>query len=698
MWGASAAVLGTAMAPAAAAQATQEAATTAPAPPTAKGVQPAAAPTRVTGRRTYDAAYFAPFSPATALQMVERVPGFSIEQTDPSVRGFGQAAGNVVINGQRPAAKSDPIETILQRIPASRVLRIEIGTGDEFGAEFAAKSQVVNVILAAGGGVAGNVTAALRRSFTGDLFPEGSASALWKHGASTFNLSLQAFNRPRMEEGYDSVARLPGGDEIERRDKFNRYHDPNGSLSGSWSLDGGTNRTAHVNARIGRDRPTLRQDNRVTFPAAPARQDLLTQDRLIRQWEIGGDVTRPLASGAIKLTGLATRQADRYRDLSLVDVTNPTGFAQALDNRAGETLARLSWSRGKWNGWNVELGGEAALNTLRSRVVLDQLDAGGGRTRIDLPIDNALVKEVRGEAFVNAGHALSPTMRVDLALTGEASRLTVTGDATAARTLTFVKPKAVFDWKPAPKWHAQLSLLRGVSQLQFEDFISSAELTNDRVNGGNANLLPQRTWELLTTIERTILGDGLARLELGYTRVAQVQDRVPTPDGFDAPGNLGSGDILIARTRIEAPLKSLGLPGARLTLFGSLVPTRVRDPYTGRYRPFSGNNLFYGSAEFRQDLGKFAWGLYAEGGTPSVYYRLDETDASSSDIYAQAFAEWRPGAKTTLTFTIENLTDAHGYRDRRFYAPNRTAAEPYLREVRDRRRGVVPALTLKRMF
>ena len=102
-------------------------------------------------------------------------------------------------------------------------------------------------------------------------------------------------------------------------------------------------------------------------------------------------------------------------------------------------------------------------------------------------------------------------MRADGSLTYEASRLTVTGDAEAKRTLTFLKPRLVLDWKLG-KWRAQATVQRTVNQLQFEDFVGNAELANDRVNGGNANLVPQRAWESLLTLERPILKDGLFRV------------------------------------------------------------------------------------------------------------------------------------------------------------------------------------------
>lgn len=696
-------VVALASGPAAAQTAPAPTTVTAPRPVDPQGSQPAGQPDRVTGRRTYDAAWFATFAPATALQIVQRVPGFTIESIDPSVRGFGGAAGNVVVNGQRPSAKSDTLETILSRIPAGRVVRVEVGPGDLYGAEFTGKPQVLNLVTSATGGLAGTLTGSVRRDYLGKFYPEGSASALLRSGKSTFNLALNITNQNSAQEGFDRVTSLPDEQLVEYRYRVNRYREPGGSLSGSWEYNDGTNRTAHLNARAAVDHFALDQSNRVDRVGAPRREDALISRSDLTEYELGGDVTRPLAGGGIKLIGLATRRRRDNDDLSLVDLfasngPGPTGFSQTLNDRESETLARLVWNRSGWNGWNVEAGAEGVINELRSRVNLFDLAAGGARTRIDLPVDDATVREVRGEAFVNLGRALSPTLRVDGGLTMEASRLTVSGDVDAKRTLSFLKPKLVLDWRFAPGWRAQLSAQRTVNQLQFTDFISVAELGNDRVNGGNAQLVPQRSWELLGTLEHPILGDGLVRLEAGYTHISLVQDRVPTPEGFDAPGNLGDGTVLIARARVEAPLKTLGVKGGRLTLYGSYVPTFVTDPYTLTTRPFTGNSAFYGSAEFRQDLGSFAWGVLAENATSSTQYRRDETDRSFRGIYTQVFAEWRPTKTSVVTFTLENALARPAYRERLFYVPDRTSTTPVTREFRRRNGFIVPLLTFKRTF
>ncbi len=670
---------------------------------TVEGDSPAPAQQPQTGaaRQLYEAAYFAPFAPANALQIVNRVPGFSIDSVDETVRGFGSAAGNIVINGQRPSSKSDSLETILARIPASRVQRVEVAPGEQFGAEYAGKAQVLNLVLTTGGGLAGTVEGKLFRDFTGKLLPEASASALLRTGKSTFNLALAFDNERTTEIGYDRVTALPGGALVEYREKTNRINDPNGSFSASWAYDDGAYRTAHLNARVALDRFRLDQTNDVTPVGGSIRDDRLSQRYFFENYEIGGDVTRPLGGGGIKLIGLATLRDRRNVDRSYNRIANNVigGVDQGLADIRSEALLRSVWSRPNPTGWNIEIGAEGVVNRLQSKVDLFTVSAGGVRTRIDLPVDDAVVQEYRAEAFINAGRALAANLRIDLGATFETSRLTVSGDTSAERALSFLKPRAVFDWRPGDRWRLQLSLQRTVAQLQFEDFISSAELANDRVNGGNANLLPQRAWEALVTAERPILGDGLIKLEIGYNRVEQVQDRVLTPEGFDAPGNLGTGQVYIARARIDAPLEKLGIKGGRLTLYNSYLGSSVVDPYTARTRAFSGYTAFISEATFRQDLGQFAWGFTASANTGVTFFRQNEEDKNLSiPPYVSAFAEYRPSRRTTVTLEIDNLTGTPATRERTFYSPDRRTVAPTQFEYRHRNRHIVPSLSIKHSF
>ncbi|MFN3607632.1 MAG: TonB-dependent receptor plug domain-containing protein, partial [Hyphomonas sp.] len=113
---------------------------------TAAALTPDASPaTSGTDRSIYAPADFAQYGPVTALDMVRRIPGFAIQSDDSGNRGFGQARGNVLINGQRVSAKSNGAETALGRIAVARVVRVEVLDGTQLDIP-GLSGKVVNVI------------------------------------------------------------------------------------------------------------------------------------------------------------------------------------------------------------------------------------------------------------------------------------------------------------------------------------------------------------------------------------------------------------------------------------------------------------------------------------------------------------------------------------------------------------------------
>ena len=81
--------------------------------------------------RTFEPAYFSQFAPRNALDMVTRIPGFTISGgNNQGQRGLGQATQNVIVNGERLSSKSDSVEDQLRRIPAVDIIRIEMVDGN----------------------------------------------------------------------------------------------------------------------------------------------------------------------------------------------------------------------------------------------------------------------------------------------------------------------------------------------------------------------------------------------------------------------------------------------------------------------------------------------------------------------------------------------------------------------------------------
>lgn len=650
----------------------------------------------------YDRAFFAQYAPTSALDIARRVPGFNLETGNADVRGFSGAAGNVVFNGARPSSKLDSLETLLQRIPASRVLRVELGPGDLYGADYAAKSQVLNVILTADGGIDGNVTASLKRIFTGDVIPNLEGSVLYKRGNFSANLAAGSGQFDYVEEGFDRITNPATGAQREFRRKVNDIRPHNPYVSAAIGVENAADRAFHLNGRFSPNRFLLLQTNRVIPAIGPVRDDRLIQDYDNDGIEVGGDITRPLGGGALKFVALANRRERETYDayFNRVNAAVTGGFEQLSNSSYQETLGRLTWSKARLLGMSVEIGSEVAFNRLENATDLFGLGAGGGRTRIDLPIDQATVQEWRTDSHVNAGRELTKGVRLDLGLAYETSRLTVSGDADAKRSLQFFKPSATFDFKPGGGWHGQLIARRTVAQLDFFDFLSNAELANDRVNGGNSNLEPQRAWEFRGMIEHPLLKTGVAKLELGYDRVSKLQDRILTPEGFDAPGNLGTGTRLFAQATLDAPLDKLGLKGFRFTGNGTIQRTRVTDPLTGRPRDWSGFWADYNwSVELRKDASNWAAGVAAFGRGPFAFYRTDEIDSNfNGGVFMTAFAEFRPDKRTMIRLDVENLTDTTGERNRDFFDPDRSVPLPFANEYRLRNQHVIFTLSIRRGF
>ncbi len=659
----------------------------------------ATAPARAT---TYDAAFFAPFAPRNALDIAQRVPGFQIDGGNNGLRGFNGAAGNVVFNGARPSSKSESLFTILERIPASRVVRVELGSGDLYGSEYSGKSQVLNVILSAESGIDGTVTASLTRRWTGQIVPNLNASALIKRGKSSLSLSAGTENNIFTDEGTDRITDPVTGELFEKRRKENHYRPRGPFVSAAYALEQAPDKALHLNARFQRFDEDFDQVNLVYPADGPARNDRLYQTARSPGFEIGGDISRPLAGGAIKLVALANRRKSDNFDVVEVrdDGAIIGGFQQGSTSQRNETVARLNWTRANLAGVSVETGAEVAYNSLEFRNDLFILGPDGAKDRIDLPIDNATVSERRGEIYAKAGHQLSKTLRLDGGLNYELSALKVRGDTQADRSLRFLKPSLTLDWKPAGGWHSQLTVSRTVAQLDFFDFISAAELSNDRVNGGNANLLPQRAWEVRASVDHPLFKTGLIKLDAGYDRIDMLQDRILTEDGFDAPGNIGTGTRGFVALAIDAPLDRFGIKGGRLKFNGQLQRTRVDDPISGETRNFTG---FYPewqwSAEFRRDIGKFAYGIDVSDRARFSFFRSNEVDTPyNGGIFGNAFVEYRPSARTTATFQVNNLFNTAGLRSREFTFPNRSFPGPSLYEARERNSHLALTLSLKRSF
>ena len=263
--------------------------------PSASGV------TTVEGRQVYAPAYFDEIAPQTAADMLFEIPGFTVRGGGGG-RGLGQGGTNVLIDGERVSGKGTGPVDILQRTPASSVLRIEVVDAAALGIP-GLTGQVADVYLAQEG-LTGNwrLSPTFRESLEPALW-DGAVSLSGERDGVSFTVGLENQSFRRGNQGPETV-RDAGGILTERRFEDGQFYGDRttGTLALAWDRDNGHD--ASLNASYGvfffeRDsrRDSLFPDGtRVTLDSGAAEDEW--------EAEVSGDYALNALGGRLKIIAL----------------------------------------------------------------------------------------------------------------------------------------------------------------------------------------------------------------------------------------------------------------------------------------------------------------------------------------------------------------------------------------------------------
>ncbi|WP_421857543.1 TonB-dependent receptor plug domain-containing protein [Oceanicaulis sp.] len=594
---------------------------------------------------SYEPDFFADFNPQTALDLVSRVPGFDLQGGNGG-RGLDSALGNVLIDGRRPSSKAG-VTTLLQRLPAATVLRVELIRSPIPGIDMAGQDQVVNVITDRSGGWSGAWSGEGRLFESGRLIPRGEASMTRTSPNATLTLAIDlaghANGRDELRRTFDLTNGLELDSQIQ--DRFQeRFWDLTPSVGYQRQFDAG--HSLRVDARawawsFAANRSGFEQNAQsVLLGSAASRSETEEYGT-----EVSADYDHRLNEvWSLKLTALqrlTTQEGnDRFVDFAptgaLDDVTRIT---ETEDE--GETVLRLEARRANTASRSRTFILEGAYNFLEGDFDLF-VDGGAGEIEVVLPVSDTRVEEHRVNAGVSELWRLSPQWTLDATAAVEFSRIAQTGDAEKERTFTYFKPEATLTWTPREADQIRFNLRRSVGQLSFGDFISSVDVVDDTESLGNPNLEPERTTAAQIEWTRRFWQEGAFTVILRHEWVEGVLDNVPVGISGDAPGNLGDGQRSWIEFEADLPTDRLGISGGLLVLSGRLRDTNVPDPVTRDDRRFRGDEDWRFSLDFRQDLPDWgaAWGFdYSVQGDEDFYRRREFSRTSAARGNLDVFVE-----------------------------------------------------------
>ncbi len=648
----------------------------------------------------YPPSFFDPVRPNTALDMVNALPGFSLD-IGGGGRGFAGAAGNVLIDGERPATKNDSLDEILKRIPAGSVARIDLIRGGAPGIDMQGKTVIANVIRKSDDGLklttAWQETALYNGKFDYDLRLEGTK----RSGATSFEGGMLIGNNA--DDGTGSGPRtITNAVGAVTRSGLEHFFGEQGIdkftaavetpvFGGKLRVEGSYLHQPYVSFR----------DDAMT---APAGRDLELYHQTQDAGEAGLRYDRSFGSRST-LEVYALQQLNRYASDDILNAESDLSTF-VLGKSGGESILRGVWRFAATPKLSIDSGLEGDYNWQTSRTV--ETDNGAP---IPVPAANVLVREDRGEAFADATWRPRATLTLELGARVEASKISSTGDVTSSLEFVFPKPRAVVTWSPDAADQLQLRIEREVSQLDFADFAASGTLGLG-VHAGNPQLTPPQDWVIEATVDRRFWGGGDVSLAARRYWLTDAIDRAPfcadasgaivqppcnPADAFDAPANIGSGSREELSAALTLPTDKLGLKNGQLIARATWRHSQVIDPSTHLPREISGLHPVDAELHFTQGLPRWRshWGLDAFSAWRQTNYYFNEVDVQRLGLWVDAYFEYQPRHDLALKLEADNIA-THGMEYvREFYDPFRDVGGGQLTSIDNRSPRFGPELTFR---
>ena len=657
------------------------------APAPADGTPPAATEQRI----VYTPLDFAQYAPRSALDMLNQVPGFNIQESFGQGRGLGQASGNVLINGERISTKSDSVTQRLSRIAAANVIRIEFVEGSTLNVP-GLTGRVANIITSRSSQVRGQFEwnpqlatdystmrwAAARVSVTGDSGPVAFTVAADNnpfHGG-TGGPNIFTFGNGVVEERFNRTQSVS--------------HNP--KLSTQLRIDGPGSSVANVSAAYQWSWNRSLEDEFVVVPSgAPSWLEELRSRGKGYNYELGGDFEFAFGPGRLKLIALESYRKNDFSTEVVIDPGTglaPTGSRFSQDSGSGERIGRGEF---KWImlGGDWQLSGEAAFNRLNNVAGLSFLSPSGEFVPIPFPSGTGGVREDRYESILSFGRPLSYNLSLQVSAGAEYSKIAQTGANALSRTFLRPKGSLSFAWAPADGLDVSLRIARRVGQLNFGDFLADVNLSNNNTNAGNNELRPQQTWEVELEGAKELGPWGSLTVAVYANRINDYVTIVPLPGGRESVGNIDSAKVHGIRLNGTLRLDPVGLRGAKLDVSGELRRTSLRDPFTGVVRPFDRSVPRNLNLQFRHDVpgSDWAWGSNFRTSDYNPYHRRAEIglDYNMRTAFG-VFVEHKDVFGLTVQARFNNLLDQRSVLDRTVYAGPRESSPILFRE--DRRREI----------
>ena len=573
----------------------------------------------------YNAEFFAQYSPVTAKDMLDRIPGVSLRNGGGGGGGGGRGlgtGGNLLINGQRIAGKDNSASDQLERITAAEVESIEIIRDTTGALNVRGASEVINVILVAVESRSSTTVELINRLNHDGEFETGG-SAAWSQQIGNFQALVNLQSRPNYENRDNREVRLgPDGEllgtlfETTIRDKDEQTF----STNLSYSL--GPHRM-QLNALVSEgDHPRPVRRDFVDFTGAGAVNSIQEEqvENEENNWEVGGDYEFNFDNGSrLAVLFVANNEIrNSVRERFQADPAE-VGLSKNLfiDSRReiGEFIVQTNYNFSLGEEQSLRVGFERADTQLNSSLLIGSSfgteplseSVGGLSPLSSISNPGTKVQEIRYEGFAFHNWTLSDRSSLESSIVYETSEISQTGAVSKTRDFQYWRPSLDYRFNITDNFRFRATIERSVSQLSFSSFAATSNDEDRDLNAlaGNPELEPETSWSYEAGLEYRLPNDGgVLSSNIGYTDIDNYIGRINATIDPDQP-LLATGNVAPAKrwsmfNRASIRLNRFNLPDAILGVTVGLFDSEIIDPFLQTEQRLGGRGFV--GINFRHDI------------------------------------------------------------------------------------------------
>tara|TARA_B110000093_G_scaffold39328_1_gene41557 strand:+ start:773 stop:2941 length:2169 start_codon:yes stop_codon:yes gene_type:complete len=571
----------------------------------------------------YNAEFFAQYSPVTAKDMLDRIPGVSLRNGGRGGGGRGLGTGgNLLINGQRIAGKDNSASDQLERITAAEVESIEIIRDTTGALNVRGASEVINVILVAVESRSSTTIELINRLNHDGEFETGGSVA-WSQQIGNFQALVNLRSRPNYENRDNREVRLgPDGEllgtlfQTTIRDK----DEHNFSTNLSYSL--GPHRM-QLNALVSEgDHPRPVRRDFVDFTGAGVVNSIQEEqvENEENNWEVGGDYEFNFDNGS-RLAVLFVANNEIRNSVRERFEADPAevGLSKNLfiDSRReiSESIVQTNYNFSLSEGQSLRVGFERADTQLNSSLLIGSSfgteplseSVGGLSPLSSISNSGTKVQEIRYEGFAFHNWTLSGRSSLESSIVYETSEISQTGAVSKTRDFQYWRPSLDYRFNITDNFRFRATIERSVSQLSFSSFAATTNEDDRDLNAlaGNPELEPQTSWNYEAELEYRLPNDGgVLSSSIAHTDIDNYIGRINATVNPDQPlsatGNVAPAKRWSMFNRASIRLARLSLPDAILGVTIGLFDSEIIDPFLQTEQRLGGRGFV--GINFRHDI------------------------------------------------------------------------------------------------